>query len=81
MNATDLFDEFLSRFGGRAAVAEITGVKPNAVTQWRKAGVPFRVWFDLIDAAEKRGIPGVNREFLRSTRAPANSDTETSETV
>jgi hypothetical protein len=74
MNATTQFDEFLARFGGRSAVAEITGVKPNAVTQWRKAGVPFRVWFDLIDAAEKRGIHGVDRNFLGSMRAQALVD-------
>lgn len=61
-------DELITAFGGREAVAQITGAKPNAITQWRLAGVPYRHWPSLIEAASSRGINGVTFEALRQTR-------------
>lgn len=61
------FDAFLEALGGRAAVAEITGAKPNAITQWRQAGVPFKYWHRIIRAAHVRGLR-VDEELLERTR-------------
>lgn len=61
-------DELLSAFGGRAAVARITGAKLNAITQWRIAGVPHRHWFPLLDAAKEQGLASVNPALLERTR-------------
>ena len=64
----DPFDHFLSVFGGRALVAEVTNASQNAITQWRQAGVPFKFWFDLLEAAERRGLKSATRAVLIATR-------------
>lgn len=40
MDATDIIEAL----GGRSHVAADLGIKPNAVTQWRQAGIPARYW-------------------------------------
>lgn len=54
-------------------MAEITGAKPNAVTQWRVAGVPHKYWFAILEAASARNLDGVTRELLEQTR-PAEAE-------
>lgn len=61
-------DDVIKLFGGRSKVAVITGCRPNAVTQWRYAGVPFKVWPALITKAASLGIEGVTFETLEGTR-------------
>jgi hypothetical protein len=63
--------EIIQALGGRLSVAEITGAKPNAVTQWRKAGIPPFYWHKLVGAAAEKQIQGVTFETLQSTREMA----------
>lgn len=66
-------DDLIQAFGGREAVALVTGAKPNAITQWRYTGVPHRHWPALIEAANERHVSGVDFSSLQSTR-PVASD-------
>lgn len=64
------YESLLAAFGGIEQVMGITHAKRNAVNNWRAAGIPFRHWPALIQAAIERGIPDVNFETLHETRQP-----------
>lgn len=49
--------ELIDALGGNGTVAEKAGVKPSAVSNWRKFGCfPPRVYLRLAAHARKRGI-------------------------
>ena len=56
------------RFGGRRAVAAITGATPNAVAQWYRIGIPAKFWPILVDTAKTRKIDGITFDALASTK-------------
>ena len=50
---------------GRRDLAEATGAKQNAITQWRKWGIPPKFWHKIVllpDAREK----GITFELLET---------------
>ena len=59
--------DIIEALGGRDEVSALTGAKPNAVTQWRRAGIPPKYWIPLLDAASEKRAEGVNVEALRRT--------------
>ena len=66
-------DDLFAAFGGVPEVMAITGARRNAVSNWRAAGVPFRHWPALINAAGARGIAGITFAALTSTQ-PATKE-------
>ncbi len=63
--------ELFKAFGGREIVMGITGQSRNTVNHWRTAGVPFRHWPALVEAAANQEIPGVTLASLQGTRPKA----------
>ncbi len=61
----------IAALGGKRAVAELTGSKPNAVTQWHRIGIPFKFWHVLVDRAAQAGVDGVTFETLQGTKPPS----------
>ena len=41
--------DIITALGGKHEVARITGATPNAVTQWRRIGVPAKFWHVLVE--------------------------------
>jgi hypothetical protein len=72
MNASDIIEAL----GGRTEIAALTTAKPNAVTQWRKAGIPPFYWHVLVRAAEEKKVSGISFETLAATRQVAPRATE-----
>jgi hypothetical protein len=64
--------ELFKAFGGREVVMAITGQSRNAVNHWFLAGVPFRHWPALVEAATNLDIPGVTLATLQGTRPKAS---------
>lgn len=62
--------EIIIAVGGRNRVAELTGAKRNAVTQWYKAGIPSKFWPDLLAEAERLEVASVTVDALRGTHRP-----------
>jgi len=60
--------EIIEAFGGRQAIAVLTGADPAAVTQWRRNGIPAKYWHVLVDHARRLRLPGVTFEVLRQTK-------------
>jgi integrase len=63
--------EIIEKLGGRRSVSEITGAKPNAITQWRRKGIPPVYWHVLVKAAEERHVP-ISFALLARTRGQAS---------
>lgn len=60
MTASELIDAL----GGNSAVAAIAGVKPNAVSNWRKFGaIPPRLYISMSAAGREQGIQVPERLF------------------
>lgn len=73
MDATDI----ISALGGRSLVAEGLGIRPNAVTQWRQAGIPARYWPPLARlAARTAGAEHITLEVLEKHTKPGFFETE-----
>lgn len=64
MDATDI----INALGGKHAVSTLTGAKPNAVTQWRRIGVPAKFWPVLVERAAEAGIEGITFDALRVSK-------------
>ena len=64
MTAADI----IAAFGGRQAMADLTGALPDAVTQWRRIGIPARYWPELVEAAPGKGVGGITFAVLRATK-------------
>lgn len=60
--------KIVEALGGRARVAEITGVKANAVRAWDRIGVPYRFWALLNDHARENGLDEVTLEAMVATK-------------
>jgi hypothetical protein len=60
--------EIIEAFGGRQAIATLTGAEPDAVTQWRRNGIPAKYWHVLVAHAHTAGVPGITFEALRASR-------------
>lgn len=62
----------IAKLGGNAVVAEITGVHPTRVANWKRAKstggtggtIPFRHVPKLLDAAQRKSIPLTAGDFL-----------------
>jgi hypothetical protein len=65
MNATQIIDAF----GGRPAMATLTGANEQAVRQWGRIGVPSKYWHVLVRRAAETGVAGVTFEVLAATKA------------
>ncbi len=48
--------EVIDALGGNTAVAEITGVKPNAVGNWRVKGLATNTYRILKEELKRRGL-------------------------
>jgi hypothetical protein len=64
-------EDILDAFGGKDAVASLTGAKPRAVEQWVRIGVPYRFWVVLESEAERRGIAGITLKTLANAKKAA----------
>lgn len=62
-------EEIIAALGGRLAVADLTGAKPNAVTQWRAAGIPFKYWHVLVEHAKAASVESVTYSALEQARS------------
>lgn len=60
-------DEIVRALGGREPVAERCGVSPQAVSNWRRDGVPFRHFVALVSMAAERGVR-LTFDHLAATR-------------
>jgi hypothetical protein len=56
--------EIIAAFGGPAKVAEMFGCSRTAVCNWRRDGIPARLWFSFIDKARDLGIEGVTQDTV-----------------
>jgi DNA-binding transcriptional regulator YdaS (Cro superfamily) len=48
--------QIIDALGGSTAVADICGVKSQAVSQWRRRGIPSRHFLSLFNAAKGAGL-------------------------
>lgn len=60
--------QIIAAFGGRQAMADLTGAKPDAVTQWRYIGIPAKYWPRLVDAAVAKKVAGITFAVLEATK-------------
>lgn len=60
--------EIIHAFGGRQAIASLTGADPHAVTQWRRNGIPAKYWHVLVEHAGEHGLAGISFDVLRATK-------------
>jgi len=58
----------LEAFGGKHAVSGLTGASPNAVTQWRRIGIPSRYWHVMVEEAKAKRIKGITFEALKASK-------------
>jgi hypothetical protein len=60
--------DIITALGGKHEVARITGATPNAVTQWRRIGVPAKFWHVLVEHSAQSGVSGISFDVLRGTK-------------
>lgn len=60
--------DMIAALGGKHQVSALTGATPNAVTQWRRIGIPAKYWHVLVPHAEQAGIPGITFAALQATK-------------
>lgn len=58
----------IEALGGKHSLAALTGATPNAITQWRRIGVPAKFWPVLVDHAAAHDIPGITFDALRASK-------------
>ncbi len=56
--------QVIDAFGGRDAMAELTGTRPRTVEAWLRIGVPLKHFALLVDTGRRRGIRGLSFETL-----------------
>jgi len=56
--------DIIAALGGAARVAAMFGVSRTAASNWRRDGIPARLWFEVIDKAAELGVEGVTRETV-----------------
>jgi len=64
MNASEIIDAL----GGIRVVAQATGAKRNAVTQWRRIGVPAKYWPTIVQFADAAGKSSITYAVLQASR-------------
>ncbi len=60
--------QIIDAFGGRDAMAELTGTRPRTVEAWLRIGVPHKHFALLVEAARRRGIRGLSFETLYAAK-------------
>jgi hypothetical protein len=60
--------QIIHAFGGRDAVAQLTGARPRTVEQWGRIGVPHKHFQLLVDTARRRGMRGITFETLYAAK-------------
>jgi DNA-binding transcriptional regulator YdaS (Cro superfamily) len=50
------YREIVSAFGGGSAMARRLGLKPPAVSNWMRDGIPKRWWVPIIEEAQTSGL-------------------------
>jgi predicted RNA polymerase sigma factor len=58
--------ELVAAFGGRTAVAEITGASRNSVSNWYRDGIPAKFYNCLVKAARERKVDGITHDGLEA---------------
>jgi hypothetical protein len=61
--------QIIAAFGGRDAVAELTGTRPRTVEAWTRIGVPHKHFALLVETARRHGIRGLSFETLYAAKA------------
>jgi predicted RNA polymerase sigma factor len=61
--------QIIAAFGGRDAVATLTGARVRTVEQWLRIGVPHKHFELLVTHARARGIKGISYETLYAAKA------------
>jgi hypothetical protein len=66
----------IEKFGGPVAVAARFGVSRTAPYNWRRDGIPSRLWMDFVAAAEADGkeIPVAAIRWRPACDAPAPAE-------
>lgn len=57
--------DVIEAFGGRRALAEAVGVRPELAIHWHRRGIPAKYWPRVEEAAQSRGIPVTARDLMR----------------
>lgn len=60
--------KIIEALGGRARVAELTGVKANAIRAWDRIGIPYRFWGLLSEHGAEHGLAEVTLEAMIATK-------------
>lgn len=60
-------DEIVRALGGREPVSARCDVSPQAVSNWRRDGIPFRHFVTLVALAAERGVH-LTFDHLAATR-------------
>lgn len=63
--------EIIAAFGGRQAIAALTGAEPANISMWRRNGVPAKFWPVLVEHAAAHDIPGITFDALRASKPQA----------
>lgn len=61
--------QVIDAFGGRDAMAELTGARPRTVEQWLRNGIPHKHFALLVCYARAHAIRGVTYETLYAAKA------------
>jgi hypothetical protein len=64
MNTSDIID----RLGGPSQVALILKVTPQAVSGWRRDGIPPFHWQAVVDHAREKKIDGITWDAVQDAR-------------
>lgn len=65
-NVSDIF----SALGGPTAVARILGVRPSTASEMKRRGsIPAEYWRDLVRAAQRKGVRGIDAATLAEIHA------------
>ena len=60
--------QVIDAFGGRDAMAELTGTRPRTVEAWLRNGVPQKHFALLVETARRRGLRGLSFETLYAAK-------------
>ncbi|MDF3062409.1 MAG: hypothetical protein K0S06_2518 [Microvirga sp.] len=62
--------DIFSALGGPTAVARFLGVRPSTASEMKRRGsIPAEYWRDLVRAAERNGVPGIDATTLAEMHA------------
>jgi hypothetical protein len=72
-------DELLQALGGETAVADMLGVGPSAVSNWKARGLPKARWVDFVILGREVGVrPIITLDEIRLAAAAIDrADCET----